>query len=169
MPYQFTETVSGVLDVVIPAILLASGLMLNLKLTGRRGIIIGWAGGFALQAVIRAVFTGIALPGALSPMTGVAFVLYTTYMITDPATTSSRERNQIVFGAATAACYGSLVAFHIVDGMFFALTIVCALRGVILAWTAYRKPRGQAAVSGAASGAALAAVPAPAVSGKTLR
>jgi enediyne biosynthesis protein E5 len=144
MPYQFTETVTAPLDIVIPLVLLASGLMMNLKLTGRRGIIIGWVGGFVVQAVLRWLFTGVALLGALSPITGVAFVLYTTYMITDPATTPNRERNQVIFGGAAAVCYGSLMVFHIVDGMFFALTLVCAARGLVLISTHYRKTRGSA-------------------------
>jgi Na+-translocating ferredoxin:NAD+ oxidoreductase RnfD subunit len=117
--------------------------MLNLKLTGRRGIIVGWLGGWVLQAVIRWLFFGVALLGALSPLTGVAFVLFTTYMITDPATTPNRERNQVIFGGATAICYGCLLVFHIVDGMFFALTLVCVARGLILIWTSLRASRGQ--------------------------
>ncbi|HZT57801.1 MAG TPA: hypothetical protein VFA21_04160, partial [Pyrinomonadaceae bacterium] len=46
-----------------------------------------------------------------------------------PATTPSRRRGQILFGAGVAAAYGFLVVCHVVFGLFFALTIVCALRG----------------------------------------
>ena len=63
-------------------------------------------------------------------MTGVAFILYTFYMVTDPATTPERTGAQIVFGAAVAVMYGILIAVHVVFGLFFALTAVSTLRGV---------------------------------------
>jgi hypothetical protein len=53
-------------------------------------------------------------------------------MVTDPATSPARTRAQILFGAGVAAVYGFLVVCHVVFGLFFALTIVCALRGVRL-------------------------------------
>ena len=34
------------------------------------------------------------------PMSGVAFILYTFYMVTDPPTTPGTTRNQIFFGAS---------------------------------------------------------------------
>jgi hypothetical protein len=67
---------------------------------------------------------------ALAPMTGVAFILYTFYMVTDPATTPERRREQIIFGLSVAAVYGLLMVAHVVFGLFFALTIVCTFRGV---------------------------------------
>jgi hypothetical protein len=66
-------------------------------------------------------------------MTGVAFVLYTFYMVTDPATTPNSTRAQICFGAAVAFTYGLLMVSHIVFGLFFALSIVCVLRGISIA------------------------------------
>jgi hypothetical protein len=63
-------------------------------------------------------------------MTGVAFILFTFYMVTDPATTPFEIRGQVFFGASVAAAYGLLVVSHIVFDLFFALTIVCALRGL---------------------------------------
>src|SRR5207253_10362685 len=75
---------------------------------------------------------GSAITGALMPMTGVAFILFTFYMVTDPATTPNEPRAQLVFGASVAAVYGLLMGLHIVFGLFFALTIVCAIRGVTM-------------------------------------
>jgi hypothetical protein len=63
-------------------------------------------------------------------MTGVAFILYTFYMVTDPATTPSSTQSQVAFGLGVAAIYGLLMVGHVVFGLFFALTIVCAIRGV---------------------------------------
>lgn len=132
-PYQFTEWTTGAADWLIPLVVLAAGTMLNAKLTGKVPLIAGWCGGFTVQAVFRWAFTDdVSLVSALLPMTGVAFVLFTNYMITDPGTTPVRRRNQMVFGAATAAVYGVLVQFHIVFGLFFSLVIVCLLRAFVL-------------------------------------
>jgi len=139
-PYQFTEWFSGWLDALAPAVLLVAGTLLNAKLTRRVPLILGWLGGFVLQAVLRALITDISLTSALLPVTGVAFVLFTNYMITDPGTTPSRPRNQLVFGAATAAVYGVLVHLHIVFGLFFALVITCVVRAAVLvALDVYRR------------------------------
>lgn len=145
-PYQFTEWISGPLDAIVPALLLVAGTMLNATLTRKMPLILGWAGGFVAQALVRDAFTDISLISALLPMTGVAFVLFTNYMITDPGTTPVSTRNQVAFGVATAATYGVLVAAHVVFGLFFALVIVCALRGVGLAVLARTRMRTEPAV-----------------------
>ncbi|MFG3503963.1 enediyne biosynthesis protein UnbU [Streptomyces sp. NPDC047821] len=131
-PYQFTEWTAGPLDWLIPLAVLAAGTMLNAKLTRKAPLIAGWAAGFVAQGVVRWALTDVSLASALLPMTGVAFVLFTNYMITDPGTTPSRPRHQAVFGATTAAVYGVLVQFHIVFGLFFALVIACLLRALVL-------------------------------------
>jgi Na+-translocating ferredoxin:NAD+ oxidoreductase RnfD subunit len=142
-PYHFTEWVSGPVDWVIPVVILIGGTMLNAKLTKKMPLILGWAGAFFLQALIRTWFDGTATTSALVVMTGVAFVLFTNYMITDPATTPVRPRNQVVFGVATAAVYSLLVHFHVVYGLFFALVIICVARGLLLAVLAIRSAAAQ--------------------------
>lgn len=129
-PYQFTEWTGGIVDAAIPAAILVLGTMLNAKLTKKIPLILGWVGGFLLQALLRGAFTDISLISALLPVTGTAFILFTNYMITDPSTSPSKPRNQVLFGAATAAAYGVLMELHIAFGLFFALVIVCALRGI---------------------------------------
>jgi Na+-translocating ferredoxin:NAD+ oxidoreductase RnfD subunit len=138
-PYHFTEHVGGVLDWLIPAAILVAGGMLNATLTRRIPLILGWVGGFVAQAVVRAVFFDHALLSALSPLLGVAFILFTLYMITDPGTTPSVAGYQVLFGVATAAVYGILVLAHVSFGLFFALTIVCAGR---MLWTLVRHNGG---------------------------
>ncbi len=143
-PYQFTEWVSGPVDWIIPAAVLAAGTMLNAKLTKKMPLIAGWLGGFALQAVVRTSVEHTATESALLVMSGAAFVLFTNYMITDPGTTPTRPWRQAMFGLATAAAYGVLVYGHVVFGLFFSLAIVCAGRGVGLAalsWWRRRTPR----------------------------
>jgi hypothetical protein len=44
------------------------------------------------QALLRHWLFGARLESALLPMTGAAFILYTFYMVTDPATTPSDTR-----------------------------------------------------------------------------
>lgn len=129
-PYQFTEWVSGWVDVVVPVLLLAAGTMLNAKLTGKMPLVLAWGAGFVLQAVVRGSLTEVSMLSALLPVTGVAFLLFTNYMITDPGTTPSRRNGQLAFGASTAVVYGVLVQLHVVFGLFFALVIACAVRGV---------------------------------------
>jgi hypothetical protein len=65
-------------------------------------------------------------------MTGLVFVIFTFYMITDPGTTPSRPWMQVAFGGSVAATYGLLVAAHIVFGLIFALAVVCTARGLAM-------------------------------------
>ncbi|WP_409495954.1 enediyne biosynthesis protein UnbU [Amycolatopsis sp. cmx-11-12] len=137
-PYHFTNFVTGTVDWLIPLGILMLGTMLNAKLTGKVPLILGWVGGFAAQAVLRWLLLDHALIGALLPVTGVAFILYTNYMITDPGTTPTKPRNQAIFGAAAGLIYGVLVVSGVVFGLFFALVITCVLRGLVLVVSEHR-------------------------------
>ncbi|HVF23215.1 MAG TPA: hypothetical protein VM941_09075 [Pyrinomonadaceae bacterium] len=129
-PYQFTENMTGVGDWILPAIIVCTGTFLNARFTRRLPLIAAWLGGFVAQAALRSLFLDASFGAALIPMTGVAFILYTFYMVTDPATTPEAWREQITFGFSVAAVYGLLMVAHVVFGLFFALTIVCAFRGM---------------------------------------
>lgn len=131
-PYHFTEGLPGVWNWVLPGLILFSGSFLNARYTRRLPLLITWVAAFAVQAAVRSIVFGTPLPAPWLPITGVAFILFTFYMVTDPATTPSAPRAQIVFGASVAACYGVLMTLHVVFGLFFALTIVCLLRGATL-------------------------------------
>jgi hypothetical protein len=137
-PYQFTENLNGLGDWVIPAIILVAGTMLNMKLTGKGPLIMGWMLGLLIEVVVRALFFDAHLIAAILPLTGVLVVIFTNYMITDPGTTPTRWQAQMAFGAAIGIVYGILVVFHVVFGLFFALAIVCTARGAALALLAYR-------------------------------
>jgi hypothetical protein len=132
-PYMFTENLTGAGDWILPGIIVLSGSFLNAKFTGRVPLILAWLGTFVLQALVRSAVFGMPPVAALLPMTGLAFLLFSFYMVTDPATTPDRPRAQIAFGAAVALTYGVLVSVHVVYGLFFALTAVCAARGIALA------------------------------------
>jgi len=143
-PYMFTENLSGAWDWFLPAVIVCSGSFLNGVFTKKMPLIGTWLGAFALQAVARHFLFGNLLPASLNPMTGVAFLLFTFYMVTDPATTPVSSRGQMAFGAAVAAAYGTLMAFHIVFGLFFGLSIVCAGRGALLYLRALAAQRAEA-------------------------
>ncbi|HMB92971.1 MAG TPA: RnfABCDGE type electron transport complex subunit D [Rhodothermales bacterium] len=145
-PYHFTENLTGAADWILPAIIVCSGGYLNARFTRRWPLIATWLGVFVAQAVFRHLVFDANLWAALMPMTGVAFVLYTFYMVTDPATTPSDTRSQVFFGASVALVYSLLMMVHIVFGLFFALSLVCIGRGiglhvqVLLARRAARPP-----------------------------
>src|SRR5690606_35071744 len=131
-PYHFTENISGWLDWALPALIILSGTFLNWKFTHKLPLILGWLGAFAAQALIRSTITGAPITATLLPMTGVAFILFTFYMVSDPGTTPVAPKAQLFFGATVALTYGLLVTFHAVFGIFFSLFIVCTLRGLLL-------------------------------------
>ncbi|WP_228991996.1 enediyne biosynthesis protein [Streptomyces sp. DH8] len=128
-PYQFTEYTDGAVDWIIPAVIVTLGTLLNAKLTGRMWLIGGWLTVFVLQAVLRGVLFDTAIPPALGMMTGVAFVLFTNYMVTDPGTTPSRPVAQVAFGGGVAVTYGIMTGLGIAYGLFFATAVVCLVRG----------------------------------------
>lgn len=165
-PYHFTEHLNGWGSWILVGAIIASGTMLNAMLTKRMWLIAGWLSFFALQAVLRGVLFGTAIPGALAVMTGVAFVLYTNYMVTDPGTTPSKPVPQFAFGAGVALFYGLFMVIHVAYGLFFATAIVCLIRGMFL-WSIHfvNKARVQfeaeqkAKVEAAKQAPAIAAVP----------
>ena len=131
-PYHFSENIHGLGSWILPGIIVLSGSFLNVKFTRRFCVALGWVGGFLAQAILRNLIFGSSFTGMLMPMTGVAFVLFTFYMVTDPATTPCTARGQFLFGALVAGLYGLLVTMHAVFGFFFALTLVSLARGVTL-------------------------------------
>lgn len=136
-PYEFTENVQQPIDWILPIVILVAGTMLNGKLTGRGPLILAWVGGFTAQALARSIFADHYFVAAITPMTGVAFILFTNYMVTDPGTTPSSRRGQIMFGLVCAFWYGALMSAHIVFGLFFALVLTCVTRGLWCYWHAW--------------------------------
>lgn len=131
-PYHFTENVVGIWDWAIPAVIIVSGSYLNINFTRKMPLILSWLGAFFAQAVIRSLIFGTTLASTLLPMTGLAFLLFTFYMISDPGTTPFPRKAQIAFGVSVGVVYGVLVMLHVVFGIFFALMIVCTIRGTWL-------------------------------------
>jgi hypothetical protein len=131
-PYHFTENAGPVFHWVLPLLIFVSGSLLNTKFTERVPLIAAWGVSFAAQAIMRSVLQGLPPAAALLPMTGLAFILFSFYMVTDPATTPSGTRAQMLFGASVAIVYCALMVLHIVFGLFFALAVVTSARGLWL-------------------------------------
>lgn len=131
-PYHFTENLGPVGTWVLPCVIICTGSLLNTLFTKRIPLAIAWVSAYILQALIRTAILGTPILAGLVPVTGVAFLLFTFYMVTDPATTPARLGAQIAFGISVAAVYTTLVYAHVVFAMFFALTFVCAVRGCYL-------------------------------------
>jgi len=131
-PYHFTEQIPTWGGWLIVGIILASGTVLNAMLTGRMFLIAGWLSFFVVQAFVRGWIFGTSISGALAMGTGVAFVLYTNYMVTDPGTSPSKKGSQFLFGAGVALAYGFFTAVHVAYGLFLATATVCLIRGAFL-------------------------------------
>jgi hypothetical protein len=139
-PYEFTEWANTYFKLLIPMVILTAGTVINATLTRKVPLIVGWMGAFFIQAFLRHWIWGVQLNTALGVMTGVAFVLFTNYMVTDPGTSPQSPRAQFMFGSSIAFVYGLLMAFNIVYTLFFATSIVCAVRGLGW-WAAYLRNR----------------------------
>src|SRR5262249_33047084 len=123
-PYEFTENVPDVFRMMVPMVIITAGTVLNAQLTKKIPLIVGGVGSFAIQALVRHYVWGVALWSALAVMTGVAFVLFTNYMITDPGTSPTSGISQFIFGSSVGVTYGVLMLFNIVYTLFFAVVIV---------------------------------------------
>jgi hypothetical protein len=137
-PYHFTENLTGVAHWLVPAGILVSGILVHFLCTGRLPLCLAWLAGFVAQASARSFMFGIPWIVPLMPMTSAAFVLFTLYMLPDPATTPLDRKQQICFGLVVAACYGVLLSLHIVFGLFVSLFLICLLRGGALFLQRYR-------------------------------
>lgn len=131
-PYHFTENVTGLWDWALPLLVLFTGIIIHGLFTGRLPLVGAWIVGFVIQAVVRAKMFGTPFFVPLMPMTSAAFIIFTLYMIPDPATTPLKPSRQALFGVAVAFVYAILQLLHVVFGLFFALVIVCGIRGIAL-------------------------------------
>jgi hypothetical protein len=128
-PYMFTENLGRFGDIALPALVVVLGTLLNTRFTRRLPLIGAWLATFALQGCARHLIFGQPLIATFLPMTGLAFLLFTFYMVTDPPTTPSSTKSQVFFGASVAVLYGVLMVMHVVFGLFFALAITSIVRG----------------------------------------
>ena len=143
-PYHFTENLEGVWNWILPVFILFTGVIIHGFFTGRLPLVAAWLIGFALQGQIRAHIFGFPSIVPLMPMTSAAFIVFTLYMVPDPATTPLKPWRQAAFGFSVAMVYGIIQMMHLVFGLFFALITVCAIRGISLHLYYAFKSRGPA-------------------------
>jgi enediyne biosynthesis protein E5 len=145
-PYHFTENLTGWGDWLLPGIVLFTGIIIHACFTGRLPLVGAWVLGFVVQGLVRATIFGTPLHVPLTPMTSAAFILFTLYMIPDPATTPLKPLRQAFFGFSVAMVYGIIQVLHLVFGLFFALVAVCAIRGISLhIWWLWKKSQAMPA------------------------
>lgn len=132
LPWGFTIHLNDWQDWAVPVVIVMLGFRLNLLFTKRLPLIATWIVAFFVQAIVRAWIHGHPLAGQLLPLTSIALVLFTFYMITDPQTSPSSTRGQVVFGVTIALAYAVVQELDHVYSMFYAVVIACAARGVYL-------------------------------------
>ncbi len=132
LPWQYTADIRGVWDWLVPLIIVMLGVRLNILFTGRVPTILSWLVTFVVLAAARAWIFGYPFAGQLVVLTGIPMVLFTLYMITDPQTSPSPLRSQILFGAGIACAYSVLLALHVQYTMFYSVTAICLIRGLWL-------------------------------------
>jgi hypothetical protein len=151
--YHFTGNVTGWGNFIVPAVILLSGIVVHALFTGRLPLVLAWLVGFVVQAAVRIWVFDMPLLLPFMPFTSAAIIVFTLYMIPDPATTPLRTVDQILFGFAVAVAFGVLIVSHVVYTLFYALLVVSLGRGLILwgryAWNAYaaRHPQPEPAVA----------------------
>ena len=134
-PYQFTENITGFWHWALPVFILATGFVVHGFATGRLPLCMAWITCFVGQGVFRAWLGGNAWYVPLMPMSSAGFILFTLYMIPDPATTPIIRWRQLAFGGSVAIVYAALQMMHVVFGLFLALILVSATRGLLIAVT----------------------------------
>jgi Na+-translocating ferredoxin:NAD+ oxidoreductase RnfD subunit len=130
LPWSFTIDIHGVWDWLVPLIIVALGFRLNLLFTGRLPTVASWLVTFIVLGLGRAWLQHTPIGTQLVVLTGIPNVLFTFYMITDPMTSPSRLRSQILFGSGIACAYFLLLTLHIQYMMFYSVTAICAIRGL---------------------------------------
>jgi hypothetical protein len=143
LPWGFTVNIHGTLDWLLPLIIVGLGMRLNLLFTGRFPTIASWLVTFIVLGAGRAWFRHTPVAAELVPLTGIAMVLFTFYMITDPQTSPSRLRSQIFFGSGIALAYSVLLMMHVMYTMFYSVTAIAAIRGMWLIALRLRAPSAE--------------------------
>jgi hypothetical protein len=147
--YHFTGSVTGWANWIIPGFVLATGILVHALFTGRLPLVLAWLAGFAIQAGVRIWMFDLPWVVPFVPFTSAAIIIFTLYMIPDPATTPLATVPQVLFGLSVALVFGFLLVNHVVYTLFIALGLVSLGRGLILyglaAWRAYASARAQPA------------------------
>jgi hypothetical protein len=130
--YHFTGNLVGWSNWAIPGVVLVTGIIVHAKFTGRLPLVLAWLVGFAIQAGLRIWWFSLPWPVPFVPFTSAALIIFTLYMIPDPATTPLAKVPQVLFGLSVALVFGLLLVNHVVYTLFLSLCLVSIGRGLIL-------------------------------------
>jgi hypothetical protein len=139
LPWAYTINLHGVWDWLVPLIIVMLGMRLNLLFTGRLPTIGSWLAMFVVLAFARSWYQHSPVLAELVVLTGIPMVLFTLYMITDPQTSPSSLRSQILYGSGIAVAYSALLMLRIQYTMFYSVTAICSIRGMWLLWLNVRE------------------------------
>jgi Na+-translocating ferredoxin:NAD+ oxidoreductase RnfD subunit len=89
---------------------------------------------FLVLAGVRSVFTGHSFWAEVAPITGPMYQLFTFFMITDPKTTVSTKKGQIVVAVLVAVAECIFRLFQNVHAPYFALFIVGPAANMLEIW-----------------------------------
>jgi Na+-translocating ferredoxin:NAD+ oxidoreductase RnfD subunit len=113
----------------IVALVFALGLVVMTRVNKLVLVLTFWSV-FAAGALLRAELTHMPAEITLwAQVSGGAFMLFSFFMITDPKTSPSSLGGQVVFGAVLGLIDLWLQLSFAVFSLFYALFLVCALRG----------------------------------------
>ena len=140
LPWGYTVDLHGKADWILLLVIVGLGMRLNILFTGRIPTVMAWLVSFIVLGIGRSFIMPSTIAAQLVVLTGIPVVLFTFYMITDPQTSPSRFRSQIIFGCSIACAYYVLLSLHVQYMMFYSVTIVCASRGVCLLLASLREP-----------------------------
>jgi hypothetical protein len=146
LPWSYTIDLHGAWDWIVPLIIVMLGVRLNILCTGRIPTVLAWLSMFVVLATLRAWYYHSPVTTELVVLTGIPMVLFTLYMITDPQTSPSPLRSQLVFGAGIACAYSLLINLRVQYTMFYSVTLVCSLRGLWLTWLNFRERQREQSV-----------------------
>jgi enediyne biosynthesis protein E5 len=86
---------------------------------------------FLVGVLIRSSIMNLPVTTVLMPMTGSSFMLYTFYMISDPATTPRSRNGQILFGCCLAALDTILRYNRVLHSPLYALFMLTAIYSLL--------------------------------------
>jgi enediyne biosynthesis protein E5 len=94
---------------------------------------------FLAFGVLRSMITGHTIAAEIAPITGPMYQLFTFFMITDPKTTVSSRKGQMVVAFMVALVEAVFRLFQSVHAPYFALFIVGPTANLIEIWWKGRK------------------------------
>lgn len=113
------------------AALAAAGLLVAWR-AARLDVPLIFFGAYAALIVSRALWLGDPLAAPMAQLQNGAFLLFAFFVIPDPKTSPDGAAARAVFAAGAAILAFALsYRFHIEDGIFYALAIMCVLRPLI--------------------------------------